>query len=47
MHPLPQVPRRHAANVAILNGGNPYPDAFSPTLTPAEVLEIATPFIQQ
>jgi hypothetical protein len=40
------VEARHAAYVAILNGVNPYPEAFNPTLTPAEVLEIATPFIQ-
>jgi hypothetical protein len=40
------VEARHAAYVAILNGGNPYPEAFNPTLTPAEVLEIAMPFIQ-
>jgi hypothetical protein len=40
------VEARHAAYVAILNGGNPYPEAFNPTLTPAEVLEIATPFFQ-
>jgi hypothetical protein len=40
------VEARHAAYIAILNGGNPYPEAFNPTLTPAEVLEIATPFIQ-
>lgn len=41
------VEARHAAYIAVLNGGNPYPEAFNPTLTPAEVLEIATPFIQQ
>jgi hypothetical protein len=35
---------RHAAYLAVVNGGNPFPDAFEPTLTPAEVLEIATPF---
>jgi hypothetical protein len=40
------VEARHAAYVAILNGQNPYPEAVNPTLTPAEVLEIATPFIQ-
>jgi len=40
------VEARHAAYVAILNGRNPYPEAVNPTLTPAEVLEIATPFIQ-
>lgn len=37
------VEARHAAYLAILNGGNPFPDAVNPFLTPAEVLEIATP----
>jgi bacterioferritin (cytochrome b1) len=40
------VEARHAAYVAILNGQNPYPEAVNPALTPAEVLKIATPFIQ-
>ena len=40
------VEARHAAYLAILNGQNPYPEAVNPTLTPSEVLEIATPFIQ-
>ena len=40
------VEARHAAYVAILNGQIPYPEAVNPTLTPSEVLEIATPFIQ-
>jgi hypothetical protein len=40
------VEARHASYVAILNGQNPYPEAVNPTLTPGEVLEIATPFIQ-
>lgn len=40
------VEARHAAYLAILNAGNPYPDAFNAPLTPAEVLDIATPFIQ-
>jgi len=39
------VEARHAAYVAVLNGGNPFPEAVNPTLTPAEVLEIAGPFI--
>ena len=39
------VEARHAAYIAVLNGGNPFPEAVNPTLTPAEVLEIATPFI--
>lgn len=40
------VEARHAAYVAILNGQNPYPEAVNPTLTPSEVIEIATPIIQ-
>jgi hypothetical protein len=40
------VEARHAAYLALLNAGNPYPDAFNAPLTPAEVLDIATPFIQ-
>lgn len=39
------VEARHAAYLAILNGGNPFPDAVNPPLTPAEVLDIATPLI--
>ena len=39
------VEARHAAYIAVLNAGNPFPEAFNPTLTPAEVLEIATPLI--
>lgn len=39
------VEARHAAYVALLNSAVPFPDAVNPTLTPAEVLEIATPFI--
>ncbi len=39
------VEARHASYLAILNEGNPFPEAFNPALTPAEVLEIATPFI--
>lgn len=41
------VEARHAAYLALLNGGNPFPEAVNPTLTPDEVLEIATPFIVQ
>jgi hypothetical protein len=41
------VEARHAAYLAILNGANPYPDAVNAPLTPSEVLDIATPFIQQ
>lgn len=40
------VEGRHAAYLALLNASNPYPDAFEEPLTPDEVLEIATPFIQ-
>lgn len=36
---------RHAAYLALLNSTNPFPEAFNPTLTPEEVLEIAGPFI--
>lgn len=39
------VEARHASYVALLNGAVPFPEAVNPTLTPAEVLEIATPFI--
>ena len=39
------VEARHAAYIALLNGAVPFPAAVNPTLTPAEVLEIATPFI--
>jgi hypothetical protein len=39
------VEARHASYVALLNGAVPFPEAFNPTLTPDEVLAIATPFI--
>jgi hypothetical protein len=39
------VEARHAAYIAVLNGGNPFPEALNPTLTPSEVLDIAGPFI--
>ncbi len=39
------VEARHASYVALLNGAVPFPEAYNPTLTPAEVLDIATPFI--
>ncbi len=39
------VEARHAAYIALLNEAVPFPEAFNPTLTPAEVLEIATPLI--
>jgi hypothetical protein len=41
------VEARHASYLALLNAGNPFPEAVNPSLTPAEVLEIATPFIVQ
>jgi rubrerythrin len=41
------VEARHAAYLNVLNGVTPFPDAFDAPLTPAEVLEIATPFIQE
>lgn len=39
------VEARHASYVAMLNGAVPFPESFNPALTPAEVLEIATPLI--
>lgn len=39
------VEARHASYVALLNGAVPFPESVNPTLTPAEVLDIATPFI--
>lgn len=39
------VEARHASYVALLNSAVPFPEAYNPTLTPAEVLDIATPFI--
>ena len=39
------VEARHAAYLNILNEENPFPDAFDEPLTPAEVVEIAGPFI--
>ena len=39
------VEARHAAYLNGLTGVSPFPDATNPTLTPDEVLEIATPFI--
>lgn len=39
------VEARHASYVALLNSAVPFPEAVNPSLTPAEVLDIATPFI--
>lgn len=39
------VEARHAAYLNILNNETPFPDAFDEPLTPAEVVEIAGPFI--
>lgn len=39
------VEARHAAYLALVNATSPFPEAVNPTLTPEEVLEIATPFI--
>lgn len=39
------VEARHASYIALLNSAVPFPDAYNPTLTPEEVLDIATPFI--
>jgi hypothetical protein len=42
------VEARHAAYLNALTGGaSPFPDAFDAPLTPAEVLDIAGPFIKQ
>jgi Arc/MetJ family transcription regulator len=41
------VEARHAAYLALLNEAVPFPEAVNPTLTPEEVLEIATPFIAE
>jgi len=41
------VEARHAAYLGLLNATSPFPEAVNPTLTPAEVLDIATPFIVQ
>lgn len=41
------VEARHASYLALVNGANPFPEAFNPSLTPDEVLEIATPFFVQ
>lgn len=41
------VEARHAAYLNILNEENPFPAAFDEPLTPAEVVEIAGPFIVQ
>lgn len=38
------VEARHAAYLNVLTGASPFPDAVNPSLTPAEVLELATPF---
>jgi hypothetical protein len=40
------VEARHASYLAVLNGKNPFPDAFNPALTPSQVLDIAGPFIK-
>ncbi len=37
---------RHAAILRSLNGDDPFPEAFDPTLTMDEVLKAATPFIK-
>jgi rubrerythrin len=39
------VEARHAAYLALFNAVSPFPEAVNPTLSPDEVLEIATPFI--
>jgi hypothetical protein len=39
------VEARHASYLNLITGADPFPNAFEVALTPAEVLEIATPFI--
>jgi hypothetical protein len=39
------VEARHAAYLALMNGGNPFPESFNPSMTPEEVLATAGPFI--
>lgn len=39
------VEARHASYLNLITGAEPFPNAFEVALTPAEVLEIATPFI--
>ena len=41
------VEARHAAYLALANAAIPFPEAFNPTLEPAEVLDIASGFIVQ
>ena len=36
---------RHASYLNVLNGDSPFPEAFETALTPAQVLEAATPLI--
>ncbi len=40
-----QVEARHTALIRVLRGVDPVPDAFTKSLTPAEVLKIVSPFI--
>lgn len=39
------VEARHASYLNLINGTDPFPFAFEVAMTPAEILEIATPFI--
>jgi hypothetical protein len=39
------VEARHASYLNLITGAQPFPASFETPLTPAEVLEIATPFI--
>jgi hypothetical protein len=41
-----QVEARHAAAIRLLNGDNPAPAAFDPTLTQQQVLKAVKPFIK-
>ena len=40
------VEARHASYLNLVTGENPFPDAFEQAKTPAQILEIAGPFIQ-
>ena len=39
------VEARHASHLNVINDSVPFPEAFEPALTPAQVLDAATPLI--
>ena len=43
---IAQVEARHAARIRLLNGDNPAPDPFDPSLTMDEVLKAVQPFVK-